>query len=176
MRFQDEIYQKRFAQRVATMIESRLIWYKHYSLWTDELIIALDKPPTWLLDIATLTYYPEALEAIKRFVYSEPFEAFQGEKDDEYVACLFLRHERGEIAWATFLNEAGVYSDRQNGHRDCEYFYVRLNILENKEYAREVEQEQRKEIEQEYAKAIASTKELYGIFLDYFRKYLAKEA
>ena len=98
------------------------------------------------------------------------------EYEDEYVACLFLRFERGEIAWATFLNASGVFTDRQNGHRDCGYFYDRLNALEGKEYSPDVEQHQRREIEQEYAKAIAATREIYEIFLEYFRRCVAKEA
>lgn len=103
----------------------------------------------------------KALEAINQFVYSEPFEALDSEEDHaEYIACLYLRNARGEIAWATFLNEAGVFTDAHNGQRDCGYFYFLLNALENKEYAKEVELKQRVGIEQDYAKAIPTSKEL----------------
>lgn len=50
--------------------------------------------------------------------------------------------------------------DAHNGQRDCGYFYFLLNALENKEYAKEVELKQRVGIEQDYAKAIATSKEL----------------
>jgi hypothetical protein len=101
---QSDRHSKRFALRIATMIDARLIWYKHYFRWADRLIAELDDPPNWLLEIATIKYYPDAVAAINRFVYSEPFESFDGEQcAAEHVACLFLRYQSGAISWATFL-------------------------------------------------------------------------
>ncbi|MBW4683288.1 MAG: hypothetical protein KME19_24855 [Microcoleus vaginatus WJT46-NPBG5] len=174
---EQNVFDKRFAERIGMMIKSRLIWYKHYYRWADEIIMAMDRPPYWVLEIATIKYFPKAVGVINEFVCSEPFEYFNGEEyTDEYVACLFLRYKRGEIGWATFLNEAGLFTDADNGHRYCEYFYHRLNILEDNEYSKVIQQSQRVEIEHEYGEAIARIQELDDGFLEYFRQYVRSEA
>ena len=158
------------------MIESRLIWYKHYYGWADEIIMAMEKPPYWVLEIATVKYYPQAAQIVREFVYSEPFEAFDDEQyANEYVACLFLRYRHGAISWATFLDEAGKFTDAHNGHLHCEAFYGTLNILEDNEYSKHIEQSQREEIETEFAKPIVTMSSLFRSFLEYFRQYVAKE-
>src|SRR5579862_9418021 len=107
----DQLQDKRFARRLSTMIEAGLIDCRHFARWVDEMILASGKPPFWLLEIASIKYSPDAVAAINRFVFSEPFQDFSSTNDD-YLACLFLRHQRGEIAWATFLDLAGHYCDQ----------------------------------------------------------------
>lgn len=177
MKLQEQnVFDKRFARRISMMIESRLIWYKHYYRWADEIILSMNKPPYWVLKLATIKYFPQAVQAVNEFVYSEPFETFDSEQyTDEYVACLFFRYRRGEIAWATFLNEAGLFTDSDNGHRYCENFYCLLNILDDNEYSKDIERSQRVEIEHEYAEAIATVEGLYNGFLEYFRQYVVNE-
>jgi len=174
---QSDVHSKRFATRIATMIDARLIWYKHYYRWADQLIAELDAPPNWILEIATIQYYPDAVAAVNRFVYSEPFESFDAEKcSDEHVACMFLRYQRGAISWATFLTEGGSFTDAYDGRRCCEYFYAFLNELENNEYAQQLETRQRAEIESEFSVAISTIQPLYDMFMRYFREYVANEA
>jgi hypothetical protein len=174
---QSDVHSKRFALRLATMINARLIWYKHYYPWADQLIAELDTPPTWLLEIATIKYYPDAVAAINGFVYSEPFESFDGDQcADEHVACLFLRYQSGATSWATFLNDAGSFTDGNGGRRECEYFYAFLNELEDNEYARAVEARQRSTIESEFSSAVSTIRPLYDTFMNYFRQYVQNEA
>jgi hypothetical protein len=174
---QSEVCSKRFALRVATMIDTQLIWYKHYYRWADQLIAELDNPPNWVLEIATIKYYPDAVAAINRFVYSEPFESFDGvQGDDEHVACLVLRYQSGAISWATFLNQSGLFTDANGGRHACEYFYVFLNELEDNEYAQELETRQRAEIESEFNVAVSTIRPLYDMFMPHFRDYVANEA
>ena len=45
MKDYSEVFDKKFARQIATMIESGLIWYQHYYPWADEIIVALDNPP-----------------------------------------------------------------------------------------------------------------------------------
>jgi len=159
------------------MIDARLIWYQHYYRWADRLIAGLDNPPGWILEIATIRYYPDAVAAVNGFVYSEPFESFDHEQcADEHVACLFLRYQSGAISWATFLEETGSFTDGNSGRRDCEYFYALLNELEDNEYNRELEDRQRTEIESGFSAAISTIRPLYDMFMKYFREYVADEA
>jgi len=174
---QSDVTSKRFALRIATMINSRLIWYKHYYRWADQLIAGLDEPPNWILEIATITYYPDAVAAINRFVYAEPFESFDGDQcADEHLACLFFRRESGAISWATFLDEAGAFIDGHGGVRNCERFYAMLNELEDNEYDQVTETRQHAEIESELATAIATIRPIYGMFMEFFRDFVRNEA
>jgi hypothetical protein len=177
MRLQEQdVLDRKFALRIVTMIESRLIWYKHYYGWADEIIMAMERPPYWILEIATVKYFPQAAAIVREFVYSEPFETFDYEEyTDEYIACLFLRYRHGAISWATFLNEAGAFTDAHNGERYCEDFYDNLNILEDNEYSKKIEQSQREEIETEFATAISTINTFYLGFLEYFRRYVANK-
>jgi len=169
---QCDVNSKRFALRIARMIDSRLIWYKHYYGWADQLIATLDEPPTWILEIATIKYYPDAVAAVNRFVYAEPFERFDGEEcDDEYIACLYLRNESGATSWATFLNDAGAYTDARGGRRCCEYFYEMLNTLEDNEFALAIQEQQRAEVGSEFMSAIQMLRPIYQMFMGYFREY-----
>lgn len=157
------------------MIESRLIGYKHYVPWADEIIASLDTPPPWVLEIATSKYSPDAVAAINGFVYSEPFQEFEN-VEDEYVACLFLRYRHDAISWATFLEEAGRFTDAYNGRRDCEYFYELLNELEDQELSKALEQRQAVEVEGEFSENLLPVRELYEIFLTYFRRFQESRA
>ena len=87
---------KFFARRLALMIESRLIDFRYFEPWTNEMILSMDQPPFWLLELSSIKYSPDAVAAINRFAFSELFVNFDSENwDDDYLACLLLRHERG---------------------------------------------------------------------------------
>lgn len=170
------ILSKRIAFRVSTMIDARLICYKHYYRWADQLIAELDDPPVWILEIAVIKYPPDAITAVNRFVFSEPFESFDGEEcSDEYVACLYLRYRIGAISWATFLEKAGEYTDANQGRHCCEYFYAFLTVLENHEYSSDVEELQRCEVESEFFEAIDRIRPIFEEFMLYFREYVASQ-
>lgn len=174
--FQCDVSSKRFALRIATMIDSRLIWYKHYYRWTDQVIATMESPPQWILEIATIKYYPDAVAALSRFVYADPFESFDGQQcNDEYVACLYLRNESGATSWATFLNDAGAYTDAYDGRRCCEYFFEMLNTIEDHEYALSVQEHQRKAVASEFSSEISLIRPLQEMFIAHFREYVAQQ-
>jgi len=163
--FAANVTDKRFALLFSTMIDARLIWHKHYYGWADELIAAMAEPPQWLLEIATIKYYPDAVAAINRFVYSEPFEAL-GDIDNEYIACIFHRYRIGEISWATFLDCAG------GGRVDCEFFFHMLSDLEDANYDRELESQQVDRVQSEFGSEIESVGQTFSVFQDYFQRYV----
>ncbi|HYV37799.1 MAG TPA: hypothetical protein VE988_19090 [Gemmataceae bacterium] len=168
---------KRDARRLAIMVESRLINYKHYFLWADKLIMQSKDAPGWICNLATIKYCGDAVKAINTFVYSEPFEQLdQHEAVDEHVACLFLRYRRAELSWATFLEQAGALTDAANGRRFCEYFYEMLNKLEENEFSKRVEAKQVVEVEAEYQRAITAVQPVYETFSGYFREYVRAAA
>lgn len=171
-----EVRSKRIAQRIAMMIDARLIWYEHYYPWADHLIAELDEPPNWILEISTIKYYPDAVTAVNRFAYSEPFEEFElGQRTDEQIACLYLRSQAGAISWATFLEEAGACADNYSaGLHECEFFYQLLSELTDHEYAAYIESRQRAVVVADYRSAIATIQPLYDMFMGYFREYVGR--
>jgi hypothetical protein len=66
-----EVKSKRLAALIAIMIDARLIWYKHYYGWADDLIMRLPEPPLWIIELATIKYDRKAIEAIGRFVQAQ---------------------------------------------------------------------------------------------------------
>ena len=167
-----DVYSRRFALRIATMIDSHLISYKHYYPWADRMIAELEEPPNWILEIAIMKYRPHTVEAIRRFAFTEPFESF--DMEDEHVACLFLRFESGAISWATFLEEAGAFTDSYGGGRfECGPCYRFLNVLEDNEYARHIEVRQRDQVKLELSTSPSTIRPLYQVFRRHFRAFVA---
>lgn len=165
---------KQFAQKIGSMIESRLIWYKHYFLFCDEVIDKMDKPPYWIIELATTKFIGDAVRIVNRYAYSPPFEMFPDSVYDFYLGCLFLRYERRELSWASFLNDSGNYADAyQAVKHDCEFFYYMLNDYEDSEYSFELEKKQAGMIKEEFKNEIHEARDLYVPFLDYFRRYVS---
>lgn len=80
---------KQFARKIAIMLESNLIWYKHYFLFCDEVIEKNDKPPYWIIELAAIKYLKHAVNVVNSFAFSEPFEYFSDSLYDFHVSCLF---------------------------------------------------------------------------------------
>ena len=116
---------------ILEMIETSLIDYRYTQPWADELIMAVHLPPSWLCDLATKKYRGDQSNAVREFVFSEPFEAAPAELEKFAVACLWLRYERRELSWATFLQMAGDLLDAANANWDCGTPYHYLNVYED---------------------------------------------
>ncbi len=170
-----EVPSKRTARTLATMVDSGLIGYRHFTPWADALVMALEAPPHWLLELCTTRYQPSAARLLHDYAASPPFESFdESEQTDEYVACLLLRHQRGEISWATFLQEAGRKLDGANGRRHCEDIYALLTELETHEYSKDLEHAQRAAMEREFRPALERVQPLYAMFTESFRRTVAR--
>lgn len=116
---------------VLQMMETSLIDFRYTQPWADELIMAVDAPPSWLCELATKKYRGDQINAVREFVYSEPFEAAPSDLEKFAVACLWLRYERRELSWATFLRMAGALLDSASADWDCETPYHYLNVYED---------------------------------------------
>ena len=116
---------------ILEMIERSLIDYTYTQPWADELIMAVDLPPSWLCDLATTKYRGDQSKAVREFVFSEPIEAAPAELEKFAVACLWLRYERRELSWATFLQMAGDFLDAASGDWQCETPYHYLSLYED---------------------------------------------
>ena|SRR5687768_7364394 len=103
---------KEFANTLALAIEAGCLTYRETIPWADAMIEALERPPLWICDLSTTKYRPDALKVIRDFLNAEPFELITT-APHEYLGFLWIRYERRELSWATFLNEAGEYSDGQ---------------------------------------------------------------
>lgn len=126
---------------VLEMLESRLIDFSYTHPWADQIIMGIDSAPPWLGDLATKKYQGDQSKALREYIYSEPFEAGPTDIDKFHVACLWLRYERRELSWATFLMLAGEYLDSVSGDWDCETPYHYLNILEDAYFSDKSEKE-----------------------------------
>lgn len=162
---------KDLANKIGLILESRLIWYKHYYLWCDEIIDQNNEPPYWIIELATVKYIPDAIRIVNEYAYSEPFEQFC-RSNDLYVACLFIKYERNEISWATFLGAVGDFSDGNNAKVDCSYFYMMLNDYEDSEFSSELEKSQKIKIYNEFSSEINEMYSYYNPFVSYFRDYV----
>ena len=126
---------------VVEMVESRLVDYSYTQPWADELIKGINMVPGWLFKISTRSSFHEQSKAIKEYVFSEPFAQAPEDMDKFYVGCLYVRHERRELSWATFLDLTGEYLDTASCDWDCETPYHYLNITEDSYFSEESERE-----------------------------------
>jgi hypothetical protein len=149
-----------FAEMLALAIDAGCLTYRDYIPWADAVIARLDRPPVWICNLSTIKYRPDALRVVRDFVFSEPFEPASAAPED-YLGFLWIRYERGEISWATFLSEAGRYSDASSVAIECEYFYSILNELEQSEFDSGLENRQREEVRGRLGEALARTRSFY---------------
>ncbi|MFL0372888.1 hypothetical protein [Paenibacillus amylolyticus] len=168
---------KEFACKLSIMLESQLIWYKHFQLFCDDIILEYTKPPYWIIELATARFQPSAIEIVHKYINSEPFiDVYKSKLFDQYIACLYLRYDRREISWANFLFSSGQYADGcQAVKEDCEYFYELLNEYENSEFDINIEYKQKEEIESKFNEEIKEIEVIYEIFKDYFKQFVIKE-
>ncbi len=127
------------------MLESGLVDFSYTHPWADKLIENSDIPPSWLCDIAIKKYQGDQLKALRECVFGEPFESEPTDMEKFHVGCLWLRYERRELSWATFLKEAGAYLDAANGDWDCETPYYYLNLYEDAYFTIESEEGTKKQ-------------------------------
>lgn len=165
------VLNKEVAHKIGIMIFSRLIWYKHYYPWCDEIIEKEENPPYWIIELATTKYIPTAVSIINSYVYSELKDIFNS-THEYYIACLILKYERSELSWATFLESSGIYTDGNAAKVDCEYFYYMLNDFENSEYDRSIEIIQRENVYKEFEFEIEEIRYYYEKFKKYFKQYI----
>ena len=140
-------------------MEADCVTYRDHIPWADTVVERLERPPSWICELATTKYKQDALRIVSDFVFSEPFEEFPDEHD-EFLGYLWIRHERRELSWATFLKEAGRHTDASPGPWECEYFYSMLNELEEQDFSPEVERRQRIVVSAAIPKAINAAKEI----------------
>jgi len=154
---------KSLAFRLSAMLDAELLSYRDYMPWADAIIDRLDHPPAWILDLAVTKLRSEAVRHTRHFAFCEPCDTRLSAMNcvDEFVASMYLHYERRGISWATLLARAGRDAEARGGRRDCEYFYARLNELEENDYSEEVERKQRDGVIADYGELIAAVREVY---------------
>lgn len=154
---------KDFASTLALAIEAGCLTYRDTIPWADATIARLDHPPLWICDLSTVKYRPDALRVIRDFLRTDPSEPINT-KTDEYLGFLWIRYQRRELSWATFLNKAGQYSDASSVGIECEYFYEMLNELEEADFGLAVEARQQEKVRQRLDRTISTTRRFYEDF------------
>ncbi|MDT0121612.1 hypothetical protein Q9R46_03095 [Paenibacillus sp. RRE4] len=168
---------KEFACKLGIMLESKLIWYKHFHPFCDDVILEYEKPPYWIIELATVKYQGDAIGIVNRYIHSEPFvDEYLNSLHDHYIACLYMKYDRREISWASFLLGSGQYADHYQAVKvECEYFYELLNEYEAEEFDMELEHKQSEEIRDMFRNEIMEMQEIYDVFRNYFKQYIRKE-
>lgn len=128
---------------VLEMLESKLIDYRYVNPWADFLIANNEECPGWLAELAIKKCTADLVKAIQEYLFSEPFKTSPYEMVKFHLACLWLRYERRELSWATFLNDAGNALDCADSDWECETPYYYLNVYESAYFAEVAEQETR---------------------------------
>ncbi|WP_139997433.1 hypothetical protein [Paenibacillus paridis] len=170
---------KQFARKIGIMIESGLIWHKHYFLFCDELIEKLDKPPYWIIELAIAKYIGDAIEVVNTYAFSEPFENFSNSLCDLYIGCLYIRYERRQLSWASFLTKSDDFADGSGYFalkKDADYFYSMLNDYEDNEYSIDLENKQAERVKQEFQNEISEVRNMYIPFIGYFREFVSTQS
>ncbi|MGO4530397.1 hypothetical protein AB4Z30_15045 [Paenibacillus sp. 2TAF8] len=168
---------KEFACKLGIMLQSKLIWYKHFHPFCDDIIMEYEEPPYWIIELATMRYQGAAIEIVNKYIHSEPFCTYYNHTHfDQYIACLYIKYDRRELSWASFLMEAGQYADGCEAVKEpCEYFFELLTHYEAEEFNIELEYKQRIEIQEKFQEEILEVQEIYDVFRNYFRQYVKKE-
>ncbi len=128
-------------------------WNKRdWQAWADRLIILLNKPGVWLLNLSTASDKEDVCAALMDQLRVE--ELKKGGRiyiGDTRLGFQLLRFERGDYTLAEFLNVAGDEADGGTTTLGCEKLYDLLNRLEAGGDATQIANEA-KEMVSEYAR------------------------
>jgi hypothetical protein len=127
------------------MLETSLIDFSYTGPWAEQLIVEIDGLPFWLCELAAKRFQGDLIKALRDYIYSEPFEAGPAEMEKFHVACLWLRYERRELSWATFLRCAGAHLDPVSRDWDCETPFHYLNKFEDAYFSEAAEQDTKRQ-------------------------------
>ena len=159
---------KKTARRLATMVEAGLVDYKQLHSWADWHILQADIAPFWVYDLAVEKHSTEVAGILRLYAFSDPIEQLSPPNpDDEALAALFLRHERGELSWATFLSEAGQSSDASTARTSCEFFYRLLDELDGTESSESTQRRQISLVLGQIGEDVAVLRPLYEELISY---------
>ncbi|RKH60007.1 hypothetical protein [Corallococcus aberystwythensis] len=143
--------------RIAVMVRTGLVGLRQLIAWADAWVMKLDDSPLWLLELCTAPDIDRA-RGLLLDMPDLPFPANVEEQDAwdaDHLACLFLRYRSGGISWGDFLMRGGQYLDGANGHRQCEEFFMQLDLLERMGFPEDLVQAQREDIERSLVDALA---------------------
>ncbi|WP_330166757.1 MULTISPECIES: hypothetical protein [unclassified Corallococcus] len=152
--------------RVAVMVRTGLVGLQRIIAWADAWVMKLDAPPLWLLELCTV---PDADRALWLLYDMPEFPRLatveeRDVNDADHLASLFLRHRDGSISWGDFLLWAGQYLDGRSGHRQCEEFFMQLNLLERMGFPEALVQAQREDIERSLPDALERMESVHRRF------------
>lgn len=128
---------------ILEMLESGLIDFSYVHPWAGQVIAGLEASPSWFTELAIEKYSGAQARALREYIYSEPLEEHPKDLEKFHVACLWLRYERRELSWATFLGLAGSHLDAANADWECETPYHYLNVHEDAYFSPDSEQQTR---------------------------------
>ena len=149
-------------RRLKTMLDANLVTHRDLQPWAESALRSVEAPPVWLWSLATQTYSADVSQSLREYLWPERFDVTDcAEVDDEYIGSLYLRFERHELSWATFLALAGEYADRAEGAWVCEELFKMLDELEDAEFSPVLARGQQIRIENTLSAAIGRMRVLY---------------
>lgn len=97
--------------------------------WADKIVIALSKPPSWVLDLSLATDTKD-LERIVAEVVSKIPKSAPTSMDDAILGYIWWRYERGDLPLRHCLQMAGEAADAGGARISCERVFDLLKKLE----------------------------------------------
>ena len=101
---------------IIEMLEAELIDSTYVIPWSEEVIATNELVPQWLRDISWQRQKDDELRTLREFVQSANDIVVPKGLDKFHVGCLYLRYERRELSFASFLRMTGDYVDQRPGH------------------------------------------------------------
>jgi hypothetical protein len=153
---------------ILEMLESSLIDYRFTRPWAAQIAEQNSEMPTWIKVFVEEKHTGTIKETLWEYLKSGLEAKAPDDLEKFHVGCLWLRYERRELSWASFLNETGRYLDAVNGDWFCETPYQYLNIHEDENFS--VESEAKTKEEYRFEQDLTSWIELAYEKYDRFRK------
>jgi hypothetical protein len=153
-------HSKSFAQTLAIAIIAGCLRQRDIALWADKIIENCENPPVWICELSATKHNEDVLRVIGDFIESDPFDAIKNRAED-FLGFDWIRYERREISWATFLTEAEDYSTVYGAIGTSEYFLETLNEFEGSEFDLTIESQQREAVRQHLGEAVTRTRKFY---------------
>ena len=125
---------------IIEMLEAKLIDSRHTMPWAKRLLENSDVGPSWLIAVSHKRYTGDQIAAFREYVSSDCSGERPRDLEKFHVGCLWLRYERRELSWASFLNETGLHLDNSSCEWQCEVPFSYLTMYEDARFTIEAEE------------------------------------
>ncbi len=109
------MYDRSFLTKLFFLIQSEYLTSEQYIPWCDSLIMKLDEPPIWLLDLSVIHSSEEAARYLRK-AFRDEFETLLTLSDTNilYFISNLLSETKSNANWYDFLSRSFSETDCEN--------------------------------------------------------------